>query len=152
VLFLNLVHLDLELFQGKHWPSPDNNRLRLLIEKVVPGSKVPTDGVVVWGQSFVNESMITGEARPVAKRLDDKVIGGTMNNNGVLHVKATHVGAETALSQIVRLVEAAQMAKAPVQIFADLISKYFVPLVCSPHYCSNLTLLQESVAIRNNYS
>lgn len=131
MLFLNLVHLDLELFQGNHWPSPDNNRLRLLIEKVVPGSKVPTDGVVVWGQSFVNESMITGEARPVAKRLDDKVIGGTMNNNGVLHVKATHVGAETALSQIVRLVEAAQMAKAPVQKFADLISKYFVPLVCS---------------------
>ena len=65
----------------------------------MPGSKVPTDGVVVWGQSFVNESMITGsEAHAVAKRLDDKVIGGTMNNNGVLHVKATHVGAETALS------------------------------------------------------
>lgn len=97
--------------------------------QVVPGSKIPTDGVVEWGQSFVNESMITGEARPVPKKIGDKVIGGTMNENGVLHVSATHVGAETALSQIVRLVEAAQMAKAPVQKFADLISKYFVPSV-----------------------
>jgi Cu+-exporting ATPase len=100
-----------------------------LTVQVVPGSKIPTDGVVNWGQSFVNESMITGEARPVPKKIGDKVIGGTMNENGVLHVSATHVGAETALSQIVRLVEAAQMAKAPVQKFADLISKYFVPLV-----------------------
>ncbi|CAM6034660.1 unnamed protein product [Sphagnum compactum] len=99
------------------------------IIKVVPGSKIPTDGVVQWGQSFVNESMITGEARPVPKKIGDKVIGGTMNENGVLHVSATHVGAETALSQIVRLVEAAQMAKARVQKFADLISKYFVPSV-----------------------
>ncbi|BFI43005.1 P-type Cu+ transporter [Marchantia polymorpha subsp. ruderalis] len=97
--------------------------------KVQPGSKVPTDGLVKWGQSHVNESMITGEARPILKREGDKVIGGTMNENGVLHVRATHVGSETALSQIVRLVEAAQMAKAPVQKFADRISKYFVPLV-----------------------
>lgn len=98
-------------------------------EQVVPGSKIPTDGLVVWGQSFVNESMITGEARPVSKILGDKVIGGTMNNHGVLHIQATHVGAETALAQIVRLVEAAQMGKAPVQKYADRISTYFVPTV-----------------------
>ncbi|CBI34682.3 unnamed protein product, partial [Vitis vinifera] len=73
--------------------------------------------------------MITGEARPVAKRKGDTVIGGTVNEDGVLHVEATQVGSESALSQIVQLVESAQMAKAPVQKFADRISKYFVPLV-----------------------
>ncbi|KAG9441214.1 hypothetical protein H6P81_017068 [Aristolochia fimbriata] len=97
--------------------------------KVTPGGKVASDGFVIWGQSHVNESMITGEARPVAKRKGDSVIGGTLNENGVLHVQATRVGSESALSQIVRLVESAQMAKAPVQKFADRISKFFVPLV-----------------------
>nr|AIJ19559.1 heavy metal ATPase 5B-1 [Cucumis sativus] len=97
--------------------------------KVIPGAKVASDGIVVWGQSHVNESMITGEAKPVAKRKDDTVIGGTLNENGVLHVRATHVGSESALSQIVRLVESAQMAKAPVQKIADRISKVFVPMV-----------------------
>ncbi|WCJ26259.1 Copper-transporting ATPase HMA5 [Euphorbia peplus] len=97
--------------------------------KIIPGAKVASDGFVLWGQSHVNESMITGEARPVAKRKGDPVIGGTVNENGVLHIKATRVGSESALSQIVRLVESAQMAKAPVQKFADRISKYFVPLV-----------------------
>ncbi|XP_008787477.2 copper-transporting ATPase HMA5 [Phoenix dactylifera] len=97
--------------------------------KVIPGGKVASDGFVIWGQSYVNESMITGESRPVGKRKGDTVIGGTVNENGVLHVQATHVGSENALSQIVRLVESAQMAKAPVQKFADRISKYFVPLV-----------------------
>ncbi|KAF7828285.1 putative copper-transporting ATPase HMA5 [Senna tora] len=97
--------------------------------KIIPGAKVASDGFVIWGQSHVNESMITGEARPVAKRKGDTVIGGTVNENGVLHVRATKVGSESALSQIVRLVESAQMAKAPVQKFADRISKFFVPLV-----------------------
>lgn len=97
--------------------------------KVIPGAKVASDGFVIWGQSHINESMITGEARPVAKRKGDMVIGGTVNENGVLHVKVTRVGLESALSQIVRLVESAQMAKAPVQKLADQISKYFVPLV-----------------------
>ncbi|KAJ7562035.1 hypothetical protein O6H91_03G053000 [Diphasiastrum complanatum] len=99
------------------------------IIKVGPGSKVPTDGLVVWGRSHVNESMITGEAKPVFKGLGDSVVGGTMNEYGVLHIRATHVGSETALSQIVRLVESAQMSKAPVQKFADRISQYFVPMV-----------------------
>ncbi|XP_023534764.1 probable copper-transporting ATPase HMA5 [Cucurbita pepo subsp. pepo] len=97
--------------------------------KITPGAKVASDGLVVWGESHVNESMITGEAKPVAKRTGDKVIGGTMNENGVLHIKATHVGSESSLAQIVRLVESSQLAKAPIQKLADHISKYFVPLV-----------------------
>ncbi|KAF5447817.1 hypothetical protein F2P56_033338 [Juglans regia] len=99
------------------------------IIKIVPGAKVPVDGIVINGQSHVNESMITGEAIPIAKRPGDKVIGGTMNENGCILVKATHVGSETALSQIVQLVEAAQLARAPVQKLADKISKFFVPMV-----------------------
>ncbi|KAH9719645.1 putative copper-transporting ATPase HMA5 [Citrus sinensis] len=94
--------------------------------KIIPGAKVASDGYVLWGKSYVNESMITGEAWPVAKREGDTVTGGTLNENGVLHIKATRVGSESALAQIVRLVESAQMAKAPVQKFADRASKYFV--------------------------
>lgn len=99
------------------------------IIKIVPGAKVPVDGIVIDGQSHVNESMITGEAIPIAKGPGDKVIGGTMNENGCLLVKATHVGSETTLSQIVQLVEAAQLARAPVQKLADKISRFFVPTV-----------------------
>ncbi|KAL8545175.1 hypothetical protein ACS0TY_005389 [Phlomoides rotata] len=99
------------------------------ILKIVPGAKVPVDGLVVDGECHVNESMITGEAMPVYKKPGDKVIGGTVNQNGCIRVKATHVGSETALSQIVELVEAAQLAKAPVQKLADQISKVFVPTV-----------------------
>ncbi|KAJ8563705.1 hypothetical protein K7X08_032157 [Anisodus acutangulus] len=97
--------------------------------KIVPGAKVPVDGVVINGHSYVNESMITGEARPVSKMPGDKVIGGTVNENGCVLIKATHIGSETALSQIVQLVEAAQLARAPVQKLADKISRYFVPTV-----------------------
>ncbi|KAK7304547.1 hypothetical protein VNO77_42428 [Canavalia gladiata] len=99
------------------------------IIKIVPGAKIPVDGIVIKGQSYANESMITGEARPVDKKPGDKVIGGTINENGCLLVKATHVGSDTALSQIVQLVEAAQLTKAPVQKLADNISRVFVPIV-----------------------
>ncbi|KAK8295628.1 hypothetical protein V6Z12_D05G073600 [Gossypium hirsutum] len=99
------------------------------IIKIIPGEKVPVDGIVIDGQSYVNESMITGEAQPIAKKPGDKVIGGTMNENGCLLVKATHVGSETALSQIVQLVEAAQLASAPIQKIADRISRFFVPAI-----------------------
>ncbi|KAK9102901.1 hypothetical protein Sjap_020155 [Stephania japonica] len=98
------------------------------IVKVMPGAKIAVDGLVVWGQSHVNESMITGEAQPVVKGKGDTVIGGTLNENGVLHVQVTRIGSESSLSQIVRLVESAQMAKAPVQKLADRISKHFVPV------------------------
>ncbi|XP_030454292.1 probable copper-transporting ATPase HMA5 [Syzygium oleosum] len=97
--------------------------------KIMPGAKIASDGLVIWGQSHVNESMITGEPKPVMKTKGDMVIGGTVNQNGVLHIMVTQVGSATTLSQIVRLVESAQMGKAPIQNFADCISKYFVPLV-----------------------
>jgi Cu+-exporting ATPase len=99
--------------------------------KVIPSRKFPTDGVVVWGQSHVNESMITGEAIPVFKKIGDSITGGTLNESGALHVECTHVGQETTLAQIIRLVKTAQMAKAPVQKYADQISQYFVPFVSS---------------------
>ncbi|KAH7438920.1 hypothetical protein KP509_04G037000 [Ceratopteris richardii] len=99
------------------------------ILKVYPGSRVPADGLVIQGSSHIDESMITGEAVPVAKGVGDKVIGGTVNRNGVLHVKVSHVGSEAALAQIVRLVENAQMAKAPVQRIADFIASIFVPII-----------------------
>eukprot|EP00898_Chlorokybus_atmophyticus_P005927 jgi/Chlat1/6335/Chrsp44S05898 len=99
------------------------------ILKVLPGAKMAADGEVVSGESYVNESMISGEPLPVSKRVKDTVIGGTINTSGVLFVRATRVGAETALAQIVRLVEAAQMSKAPIQAFADKVSAIFVPVV-----------------------
>ncbi|KAF8083119.1 hypothetical protein N665_0791s0016 [Sinapis alba] len=97
--------------------------------KVLPGGKIPADGVVVWGSSYVNESMVTGESVPVSKEVDSPVIGGTINMHGVLHIKATKVGSEAVLSQIISLVETAQMSKAPIQKFADYVASIFVPVV-----------------------
>ena len=97
--------------------------------KVLPGTKIPTDGVVSSGKSYVDESMITGESIPVLKSPGDQVIGGTVNTAGLLHMKATKIGSDTALSQIIKMVETAQMSKAPVQRYADKISSYFVPIV-----------------------
>ncbi|PAU85451.1 heavy metal translocating P-type ATPase [Halorubrum salipaludis] len=97
--------------------------------KVRPGEKVPTDGVVVDGQSAVDESMVTGESVPVEKGEGDEVVGATVNENGVLVVEATKVGADTALQQIVRTVKEAQSRQPDIQNLADRISAYFVPAV-----------------------
>ncbi|XP_023533115.1 copper-transporting ATPase HMA4-like, partial [Cucurbita pepo subsp. pepo] len=99
------------------------------IIKIVAGAKVPVDGIVISGESNVNESTITGEARSIAKTPGDKVIGGTVNENGCLFIKTTHVGSDTTLSRIVQLVESAQLSRAPAQKLADRISKFFVPVV-----------------------
>ncbi len=97
--------------------------------RVRPGEKIPVDGEVIDGLSAVDESMLTGESVPVDKHPGDRVAGATINRQGVLTVRATAVGADTALAQIVRLVQEAQASKAPVQRLADRISGVFVPIV-----------------------
>ncbi|MGH7529222.1 MAG: heavy metal translocating P-type ATPase, partial [Gemmatimonadales bacterium] len=96
---------------------------------VRPGEKIPVDGSVIEGASAVNEAMITGEPMPVAKKAGDEVIGGTVNTTGSITFQATRVGKETALGQIVQLVEDAQATKAPIQQFADRVAGVFVPIV-----------------------
>jgi len=96
---------------------------------VRPGEKIPTDGVVVEGESAVDESMATGESLPVTKRKGDEVIGASVNQMGLLKVKATKVGKDTFLSQVIRMVKEAQGSKVPIQRFADKITSYFVPAV-----------------------
>ena len=96
---------------------------------VRPGEKIPTDGEVVDGKSRVDESIATGESMPVGKQEGDEVIGATINRNGTLKVKATKVGQETFLNQVIRMVEEAQNSKVPIQEFADRITAVFVPTI-----------------------
>ena len=96
---------------------------------VRPGEKIPVDGVVVDGRSSVDESMLTGESMPVAKAVGDPVIGATLNKQGLLKFEATKVGKQTALAQIIKLVEQAQGSKAPIQRVVDQVSAWFVPAV-----------------------
>ncbi len=115
----------------------EGRELEIPIDEVVvgdvvvvrPGEKVPVDGVVVEGGSAVDESMITGESMPVAKAIGDEVIGATMNTTGAFRFRATKVGADTALAQIVRLVQDAQASKVPIQRIVDVVSGYFTPAV-----------------------
>lgn len=115
----------------------NGNAIDIPIDQVVtgdiiivrPGEKIPVDGVVTKGQSAIDESMITGESIPIEKNVGSTVIGATINKHGSFEFKATKVGSETTLAQIIRVVEEAQGSKAPIQAFADKISAYFVPIV-----------------------
>ena len=96
-----------------------------------PGEKIPVDGVVIEGNSYIDESMMTGEPDPVARREDDKVVGGTINQSGSLLIRATHVGDDSVLAGIIRLVENAQSTRLPVQALVDKVTAVFVPVVMS---------------------
>ena len=101
------------------------------IIRIKPGERMPVDGLVTEGQTFVDESMITGESVPIEKKVGDTITSATINQNGSIDYQATRVGSDTTLAQIVRLVEEAQGSKAPIAALADKISLYFVPIVLS---------------------
>jgi len=111
----------------KEIPVEDVRTGDLLVVK--PGERIPVDGEVAGGESFVDESMITGEPIPVLKKMGEKVVGGTLNQNGMIQFRATKVGKDTVLSQIIRLVEEAQGSRPPIQRIADRVVAYFIPAV-----------------------
>ncbi|SHG95520.1 heavy metal translocating P-type ATPase [Tepidibacter thalassicus] len=114
---------------------------------VKPGEKIPVDGEVIEGTTSVDESMLTGESIPVEKIKGSKIIGASINKNGVIKYRATKIGKDTALSQIIKLVEDAQGSKAPIAKLADIISGYFVPIVISLAIISSLLWLVSGKSI-----
>jgi len=114
---------------GKTKDIPIDEVKRGDVVVVRPGEKMPVDGVVIKGNSSIDESMITGESIPVEKQVGDRVIGATINKNGSLEIETTLIGSDTTLSRIIRLIEDAQNSKAPIQAMADRISSWFVPFV-----------------------
>ena len=111
---------------------------------VRPGERIPTDGMVVEGSSFVDESAVTGESMPVDKKIGDEVIGATINKSGLLKAKATKIGQDTVLSQIITLVEDARTGKAQMQRLVDQVAKYFTCCVgCSNRSRTWMVLLLE---------
>ncbi len=114
---------------GKEMDLPVGEVLVGDVIQVRPGEKVPVDGVIVEGSSAVDESMLTGESMPASKKMGDEVIGATINKTGAFKFRTTKVGKDTALAQIVKMVQDAQNSKAPIARLADTISAYFVPIV-----------------------
>lgn len=114
---------------GKEYEVPIEEVEMGHIILVKPGEKIPVDGVVMEGNTSVDESMLTGESIPVEKKADDQVYAASLNKNGMIKFKATKVGGDTALAQIIKLVEEAQGTKAPIAQMADIVSGYFVPIV-----------------------
>jgi P-type Cu+ transporter len=111
------------------------------IVTIRPGESIPVDGIIIAGESMVDESMVTGESQPMTKQIGDEVIGATMNHTGSLNVKVTKVGNETFLAQIVQLVAQAQADKAPIQRLADRVTGYFVPIVLAISIATVITWL-----------
>src|SRR4030065_2993421 len=111
----------------------------VMVDEIVivrPGEKIPTDGIVTEGHSSVDEKMLTGESVPVEKKPEDKVIGGTINKVGSFKFRATRVGADTTLKQIIKMVEEAQASTANIQRLADKVASYFVPAVVGAAFLS----------------
>lgn len=121
---------DATVQRGGHWQQLPLDQVKVGdLVQVKPGAKIPVDGVVVKGQSTVNESMITGESMPVGKQVGDSVVGATINQTGALVVKTSKIGEDTMLSQIVAMVKKAQTSHAPIQKLTDQIAGIFVPAV-----------------------
>lgn len=127
---MNLQAKDAEVLRGDKYVKVPLSEVKVGdIIRVKPGEKIPVDGVITSGTSTLDESMVTGESMPVTKKKGDSVVGSTINNNGTITFKATKVGKDTMLSQIVEMVKKAQTSHAPIENLTDTISGYFVPIV-----------------------